>query len=451
MAGAGPPPRTFLPMLVAVGIGASACGRPADAPLDVLIIALDTVRWDHTGLADPTSGRTPNLVAFSKLPGATVFDHAYTDAAWSQPAYVSLMTGQQAITHGVGFQRSAMRDGQATLASMLQANGYETRAYVSGPHLDPITGLDRGFDQYNHSLDQRTIGVQVGPALDWLMGPREGDKPRFGFIHGYDAHSPYGAPALISDPLQPEGVPLEETCSVPSFRCFPPGQMNRTGDALAPEHQARLDGAYEAAVMYADYHLGRILHDLDSSGALDHTLVVVLSDHGEMLGETGGLGHDDGYDDRVYHVPLVVYAPSEKPAHTVSRVVSLSDVVPTLAARLDVVAPNGTDGRVVGELLGPTQESEPHPHRGASLCCYYVRDGEDAAWAKHGVTPLSWTLLTGSNTAEPAETVSHLRTAFGDWPAVLENVDDVNHEAGRRNPALKRALQEAGYWRQEDK
>ena len=73
---------------------------------------------------------------------------------------------------------------------MLRASGYETRAYASGPHLAPVTGLSEGFDQYNHSIDQRTIAVQVQAALDWLTDARTGGKPRFGFVHGYDAHAP---------------------------------------------------------------------------------------------------------------------------------------------------------------------------------------------------------------------------------------------------------------------
>lgn len=415
-------------------------------PPDVLIVALDTIRWDHTDLAAPPSGITPNLSAFANLPGSVTFSQAYTDAAWSQPAYVSLLTGQRALTHGVGFLRSALIDGQATVATMFQAHGYETRAFASGPHLAPISGIASDFDAYIHSIDQRTIGIQVGPALEWLQQPRTADQPRFGFIHGYDAHAPYGAPAALSDPLQPGGVPLQNNCMVPGFRCHPPGVMANTGPALAPEEQAQLVGAYQASVLYADHHLGRILHTLETTGALEHTIVIVLSDHGEMLGESGGLGHDDGYADHVFHVPLVVRFPSDAAPRTVDRVVSLSDITPTLARRLDMVPPSRADGVVIGELLSPAEPSQTQPHRGASLCCYYVRDNNDAGWVQHGTEPLTWNLL--SSTSDARTTERRLQTALGDWPSVLEKVDEVNHEMGHRDPALKRALQDAGYWRQ---
>ena len=443
-------PQTVRPLRLGLSVlcaGAMACASGhASGPPDVLLVALDTIRWDHTDLASPPSGLTPNLSAFASLPGSVTFSRAYTDAAWSQPAYLSLLTGQRALTHGVGFLRSTLIDGQATVASMFQAHGYETRAFASGPHLAPISGISIGFATYTHSLDQRTIGIQVGPALEWLQQPRAREQPRFGFIHGYDAHAPYGAPAVLSDPLQPDGVPLQDSCMVPGFRCHPPGVMSNSGPALDPAEQARLVGAYGASVLYADHHLGRILHSLEVSGALEHTVVIVLSDHGEMLGELGGLGHDDGYAEHVFHVPLVVRFPSNAPPSTVDRVISLSDIVPTLARRLDMVAPSRADGEVIGELLSPAEPTASQIHRGASLCCYYVRDGDDAGWVQHGSQPLAWNFL--SSTSDAQATKTRLQAALGDWPSVLEKVDEVNHEMGHRDPALKRALQEAGYWRQ---
>lgn len=418
---------------------------PRSEPYDVVFIALDTIRWDATDLATIPSGLTPNLAAFAGLPGSVTFSRAYTDAAWSQPAYMSLLTGQQALTHGVGFLRSALVDGQATVATMFQANGYETRAFASGPHLAPISGISNGFDDYTHSIDQRTIGIQVGPALEWLQQPRPEGRPRFGFIHGYDAHAPYGTPAVLSDPFQPDGTPLPNSCMVPGFRCYPPGVMSNSGHTLPPDAQASLTGAYNASVLYADHHLGRILHALESSGALEHTIVVVLSDHGEMLGDSGGLGHDDGYAEDVFHVPLVIRFPSDTPARTVDRVVSLSDIVPTLAARLDMVPPSGADGHIISEVLQPASPGATNTHRGASLCCYFVRTETDAGWTKHGTVPLTFTVL--SSTDDNAD--KRLQAALGDWPPVLEKVDEVNHELGHRDPELRRALQDAGYWRQE--
>ena len=230
---------------------------PRSEPHDVLIIALDTIRWDATDLAGAPSGLTPNLAAFADLPGSVTFSRAYTDAAWSQPAYMSLLTGQQALTHGVGFLRSALVDGQATVATMFQAHGYETRAFASGPHLAPISGISSGFDDYIHSLDQRTIGIQVGPALEWLQQPRTEGRPRFGFIHGYDAHAPYGAPAVLSDPFQPDGTPLQNSCMVPGFRCYPPGVMSNSGHTLTPDAQASL----QCIAGRLDVQIGRALLD----------------------------------------------------------------------------------------------------------------------------------------------------------------------------------------------
>ena len=103
---------------------ATACvgdAAPQGRSPDILIVSLDTVRWDHTSVAGYHHDTTPHLAAFAQLPGSVLFERAYTDGAWSQPAYVSLFTGQHALTHGVGFHSIAIDPGQATLASMLRA------------------------------------------------------------------------------------------------------------------------------------------------------------------------------------------------------------------------------------------------------------------------------------------------------------------------------------------
>ena len=448
-----PPPsgsRSRAGCLSAATLFLGACaGSDHPEQLDLLVIALDTVRWDRTSLSGHSGQLTPNLAAFAELPGSVTFTAAYTDAAWSQPAYASLFTGQQALTHGAGFRSSALPPGQATLASMLHAHGYETHAYASGPHLAPVTGLAEGFDEYHHSVDQRTIGVQVQAALEWLRSPRPTGQPRFGFIHGYDAHAPYGSPVVLAAHFQTDDAPLTDRCTVPGWRCLPMGEMHRTGPALSEADKDHLEGAYAASVVYADHQLGRLLYGLELEGMLDQSIVVVLSDHGEMLGEDGGLGHDEGYSDAVYHVPLVVRFPSDDPARRVDRLVSLSDLVPTLARRLEMVPPGGADGRIIGELLSPAIDGEAHPHRGASTCCYYIRDQTDAAWSLHGNAHLDWQLLPGAPDRDDTATLDRLTPIFGDWPVPLTGVDAVNREAGERDPALKKALQERGYWKTE--
>jgi len=415
------------------------------------MVAMDTVRWDRTNLAGYDRDTTPNLAAFAALPGSVVFSKAYTDAAWSQPAYASLFTGQDALTHGVGFRTAELADGQATLTTMLKAAGYETRAWVSGPHLAPITGINRGFDTYDHDLSYKTLGASVQPAVQWLTGTS--DRPRFAFIHGYDAHGPYPTPALLSEHFSDQPHDQPQHCRGKYWRCHQTEVTWGRGPPLPDPEQHQLNAAYDAAVAFADHQLGRILYSLQEAGRLDHTLVIVFSDHGEMLGEDGWLGHAHGHSDSVFHVPLVVRLPTAstpgRPAE-VDRVVSLSDLLPTVASRLDMSPPAGAEGTPIPELLDPPSPGTPTVHRAASQCCFYVRDGD---WTLKGMreeTGWRWTLHRGDDQtdrrAEEPERHAALLATLGDWPQQTYNPRAISEKLGTQSAALKEALKSGGYW-----
>jgi len=435
---------------VAVGCSQGSAAEP-ERPPDIVMVALDTVRWDRTSLSGHARDTTPNLAAFAELEGSVVFSQAYTDAAWSQPAYVSLFTGQHAQTHGVGFRTGKLPDGQATLAAMLQAAGYETRAWVSGPHLSPKTRIDRGFDAYEHSDGYRTLGAQVRPALAWLTA--DADQPRFAFVHGYDAHHPYATPALLSGLYRETAPPEPELCRGRYWRCVTPPLARAFGPELDDQLQSDLDSAYDAAVSFADHHLGRILHGLQEAGTLENTLVIVLSDHGEMLGEQGGVGHVHGHGDAVFHVPLVVHLPKQPDVSRPKQVdtpVVLSDLVPTLAARFGMSPPAGSEGVAIPALLDPPAPGAERMVRGASQCCLYVRDGD---WTLLGVRhgdSYAWTLRRGrsptDHSAEERDRLARMMDHLGDWPSLQDDTDQVSADLGRQSEALREALQEGGYW-----
>jgi len=445
--------------LVFLGTTTIACtklstGAGSGPPLHILIVAMDTVRWDRTSLAGHSRDTTPNLAAFAALPGSVTFTEAYTDASWSEPAYMSLFTGLESMTHGVGFRQPALRRGQATLAGMLRANGYTTRAYASGPHLAPQTGMDHGFDAYEHTVTSRSLAVQVDPVLEWLT--EDAEAPRFAFVHGYDAHAPYPSPMLVAGAYADAPLDTDTRCAVAGWHCYPEAFPAASGPALPDSELAALGLAYDAALTFADHQLGRLLYGLQAAGRLEDTLVIVLSDHGEMLGEDGGRGHAYGHDARVFQVPLVVRVPNDARAREVNRTVALSDLLPTLAARIQTTPPSGVQGQVIGELLPGGDAPAPQPHRAASHCCYFVRDG---SWTLSGVGPReageNWLLRRDGapddqSAAHPARLATML-ALLSDWPEAPGRVDLVTRQLGARDPALKRALQEGGYWKSEQK
>lgn len=315
----------------------------------------------------------------------------------------------------------------------------------------PSTGIDHGFDTYTHEAAFRTLGVAVEPALEWLSAPS--DQPRFAFVHGYDAHDPYPVPALLAEHFSEHPKDTPRACRGAHWRCHPTDGPRAKGRPLPDLERHQLTAAYDASVAFADHQLGRLLYGLQQAGRLDQTLVIVLSDHGELLGEDGGLGHAHGHGDAAFRVPLVVRVPGAssgvRPSQ-VDRTVALSDLAPTLAERLGMSPPAGAEGTPITELLDPPTVGASKPVRAASQCCFLVRDGAWALDAVRSGATFEWSLQrdgddTDHSAAEP-ERVAALRSVLGDWPEQDVDADKVSEALGTASPALREALQQGGYW-----
>jgi arylsulfatase A-like enzyme/Tfp pilus assembly protein PilF len=289
----------------------------ATRPLNVLIISIDTLRADRLGAYGYAKARTPALDALAAR-GAR-FERAFTVMPLTLPAHTSLFTGTFPAFHGVrdngGFYVDEERD---TLAELLAARGYRTGAVVAAFVLDGRWGLEQGFDTYYDNFD---LSKDVPPGMDMIQRPgREvvdrsiewlqsvGDAPFFAWVHLYDPHAPYEAPE-------------------PYRSSFP-----RT-----------LDGAYDAEVASTDAEVARLLAALDADGRLDDTLVVVIGDHGESLGQHGEQAHGFFIYESVLHVPFILAGPGIEP-RIVPDQVRIVDVMPTLLDLLGLPHPAATQG-----------------------------------------------------------------------------------------------------------
>ena len=170
---------------------------------------------------------------------------------------------------------------------------------------------------------QRPGSEVVDRALEWLQA--EPKRPFFAWVHLYDAHTPYEAP----EPFRSR---------------FP-----RTRD-----------GAYDAEIASADAQVGRLVDALRADGRLDDTLVVVVADHGEMLGEHGELTHGFFIYEAATHIPLIVSGPGV-PARVVADQVRIVDVMPTA---LSLLGDPGADGGAGHEPDAARPRRAPRP-RGA--------------------------------------------------------------------------------------
>ncbi len=301
-------------------------GSPAAAKLDaapgaaagwnLLLITLDTTRADRLGCYGRTQARTPHL---DRLAAEGVrFADAVATVPVTLPSHSSIMTGDYPPTHGVrdnGTYR--LVESETTLAERLKQEGYATGAFVSAFVLDGRYGLSQGFDKYDDHIrtatgeannPQRPADAVVDAALEWLKSRRAAspEQPLFAWVHFYDPHSPYSPPE-----------PFKTDFSDP----------------------------YDGEVAFMDEQIGRLLSEYAAIAPMERTVVAVVGDHGEGLGDHGERTHALLIYDSVMHVPLILRAAGVLPAGlaVTDRVVSTVDLMPTLLELLGL-APEQCDG-----------------------------------------------------------------------------------------------------------
>ena len=289
----------------------------AFAGRNLLFVTLDTLRPDRLGSYGSKAGFTPYLDRLSSE--GIRFERVLAHVPLTLPAHTSIFTSLFPTEHGV-HDNGTFRVGASfpTLATTLQSAGYQTGAFVGAFVLDARFGLNRGFDVYDDyygekrglwSLAQveRPADAVVSSAERWIEKAR---APWFAWVHLYDAHAPFRPPPELA-------------------RKFP-------------------NDLYGAEVAFVDATLGAFLDRLSASGRLNGTVVVVLGDHGESLGEHGERNHGTFAYDSTLLVPWILWARGLRP-QVFTDTVRQVDVMPTLLDLLAVPSPQ----RIAGQSLRP--------------------------------------------------------------------------------------------------
>ncbi len=330
-------------------------------PPNVVLISVDTLRADHLSLYGYPRPTSPNLDAWAAE--AAVFETAVAAAPWTLPSHVSMLSGLDAAHHGVNYQR-AMPAHIQSLAETLHRLGLATGAVTAGGYLHPTFGMAQGFDRFrffNSAIGNRKeLKDGIKHSLAWLDDHR--DRPFFFFFHTYETHLPY----VPRQPWFKQFSPHNRPRKIGS-REVPPraedGYLHRhkwffrkTGPSDKvrdiPPAQAKLPrDLYDAAIAYADHHLGRLLDYLETTGLAKRTIVVVTSDHGEMIGEHGVFNHLYLYDENLL-IPLLIHDPAGRGAgRRISQQVRTVDIVPTVRALVGLDPEPTLDGVSLVPLL----------------------------------------------------------------------------------------------------
>jgi arylsulfatase A-like enzyme/Tfp pilus assembly protein PilF len=311
---------------------AAAPRAQQDQRPNVLLVTLDTVRADRIGAYGYKPAATPNLDRIARE--GVRFADATTQAPLTAPAHAALLTGLYPTRLGVKDNASSpLPDSAQTLAESLEESGYRTGAFIGAFILDRPYGFAQGFDHFDGTFEgfrpelkqqaQRIAEDVVSPAVAWIKAAPAG-APFFAWIHLYDAHLPYSAPAPY-----------------------------RAKFAARP---------YDGEIAYVDAQVGRLLAALSATGALDRTIVMAVGDHGESLGEHGEEDHGMFLYESVLRIPWLVRLPkAERAGIVVGEQVRAIDVTPTILELAGVQAKTNVDGVSVARVIRGQARRDPPP------------------------------------------------------------------------------------------
>lgn len=328
---------------------------------NLVLVTIDTLRWDHLGYAGYERPVSPHIDRLAER--GTVFEHGVAQVPATQGSMASMMTGvyphvlyhHHEETGRPGDSGGAfVSEGFHLLAERLADGGYATAGFVSNPYLKRTNGFAQGFEVYDqtsglydaHNARDASAFDLVRQATAWLR-ERADERPFFLWVHMLDPHHPY-------EPLEPgpwedvEGSTFQRLAD--QYRAMSVAEQSQRLERLAageaemePGELEYLIGRYDAEILQADRALGQLLEALQrEAGGLEKTLVVVTSDHGEEFLDHGGFLHSHTLYDELVRVPFVVAGPGFAAGATAPQA-RLLDVAPTFlhAAALPTVGLTG--------------------------------------------------------------------------------------------------------------
>jgi len=310
---------------------------------NVLLIGIDTLRADALGPWGRNPSLSPSLDRLAK--SSDVWLDAYSVFNVTNPSFASIMTGLYGKNHGVYDLQTPLPPDHTTLAELYSGAGYQTFALISASHLgNHNSGLAQGFDRVETATEHAAAEMPVETTMDWLSAHASHPKPFFIWLHLFDPHTPHTPPEPYALGFRPAGASgLQPVRSWSPFR--PTGPRAFTEPVLGANRDL-----YDGEVAYADHQVGRLLDFLESRGLLENTIVVVVADHGENLGDHGIRFRHTGLFESTTHVPLMIRWPGgERPGRRIRGMVQTIDLFPTLLAASGLKAPE-SDGQDLREL-----------------------------------------------------------------------------------------------------
>ncbi len=327
--------------------------RPVDyrsQSYNVILISLDTLRADHLSAYGYPKKTSPHIDRWAKK--SLLFKNSFSNASWTLPSHMSLMTSLYPSIHGVDDKSKKLSESTRTLAEVLKENGYKTAAFTGGTNVSKVYGFDKGFDFFKESYDA-TIET---PGQGWRLSHIEKslsswlntnvDVKFFLFLHCWDPHEPFIKHSYLSEFESSYSGQLSildtysDFIKSPEFKnhegffninLFYNEVINKDLISLTKEDKEHIVALYDNEIRFVDHYFGKLIAHLEHLDLMDKTIIILWSDHGEELFERGKIMHGSArlYDEQI-HVPTIVYIPGYRGPKVNSNLVQSIDIAPTI-------------------------------------------------------------------------------------------------------------------------
>jgi len=373
---------------LAGGVSAAAKRGKADRP-NVLLIMTDQHRKDAIGAYGNPAIKTPHLDALAA--GGVRCENCWVQHAACMPSRACIFTGRYPMAHRVRSNGVPLPEHETTMAHVLAQNGYRTGGagkfhfLPHYPYRSPLPMMEThpepyyGFQEFHlgedgrsgehwvwiqrnhpdyHKVPDHKIPLELhnsswaaSHTIEFIRKCAGKGEPFFAFCSFVDPHHGYNPPSPYREMYRKEDMP-EPIGREGEFDDKPP----KLKAALKRREGVRADVAYNRTqyygeVTFIDDSIGRILKTLDELRLRDNTLIVFISDHGDMLGDHGlyfkGLAYPQSAN-----VPLIFNWPGRiRSGKVVDGIMQEIDVLPTIMELVGLEAPPGVQGRSQARLL----------------------------------------------------------------------------------------------------
>lgn len=322
--------------------------RQASPGPNIVLLVLDTVRADRLSCYGYSRQTTPFIDRVAK--DGIKFNRAFTPSPWTLPSHASFFTGLYPSEHQCINGHWWLDDAHVTLAEQLKERGYLTLGYSCNPWIRASSNLDQGFDLLLHPrnfyigtpsftgealwgawlylTDIMTYYLDNGAGQanavcrQWISALARREQPFFLFVNYMEAHSPYPFhdDSYHFFPSVREG---KEQVNDAHFNWIDHDSGNKT---FNDQELEIIRTWYDGSIYYLDRRVEELVTALRDSGLSDNTVLIILSDHGENLGEHGLWGHEFSMYTSLLHVPLIISYPALPRGKVVEKPFSLLEL-----------------------------------------------------------------------------------------------------------------------------